>query len=58
MSGRRVGEIWYTAETEAPLPILVKWLFTSERLLIQVHPNDAQARAGHAVRHRRVLVCC
>ena len=45
MSGRRVGEIWYSADTEAPLPILVKWLFTSERLSIQVHPDDAQARA-------------
>ncbi len=45
LSGRRVGEIWYSAETEAPLPILVKWLFTSERLSIQVHPNDAQAQA-------------
>jgi mannose-6-phosphate isomerase len=44
-SGRRVGEIWYSAKAEAPLPILVKWLFTSERLSIQVHPNDAQARA-------------
>lgn len=45
MSDRRVGEIWYTADTGAPLPILVKWLFTSERLSIQVHPDDAHARA-------------
>jgi mannose-6-phosphate isomerase len=45
LSGRRVGEIWYSADTEAPLPILVKWLFTSERLSIQVHPDDAQAHA-------------
>ena len=45
MSGRRVGEILYSADTEAPLPILVKWLFTSERLSIQVHPDDAQAHA-------------
>lgn len=45
MHGRRVGEIWYSADTEVPLPILVKWLFTSERLSIQVHPDDAQARA-------------
>jgi mannose-6-phosphate isomerase len=46
LRGRRVGEIWYSAETKAPLPILVKWLFTSERLSIQVHPNDAQAQAS------------
>lgn len=44
MSGCRIGEIWYSAETEASLPILVKWLFTSERLSIQVHPNDVQAQ--------------
>ena len=45
LSGRRVGEIWYSADTNVPLPILVKWLFTSERLSIQVHPDDAQAHA-------------
>jgi len=58
MHGRRIGEIWYSADTEAPLPILVKWLFTSERLSIQVHPDDAQARARHALWQRRMLVCC
>lgn len=45
LSGGRVGEIWYSANTDVPLPILVKWLFTSERLSIQVHPDDAQAHA-------------
>lgn len=39
-----IGEVWYNQAAGA-LPILVKWLFTSERLSIQVHPNDAQARA-------------
>lgn len=41
--GRKIGEVWFDAP-DGPLPILVKWLFTSERLSIQVHPNDAQAR--------------
>lgn len=45
LSGCHVGEIWYSAETEVPLPILVKLFFTSERLSIQVHPKDAQAQA-------------
>lgn len=45
LSGRRIGEIWYSADTNVPLPILVKWLFTSERLSIQVHPDNAQAQA-------------
>lgn len=43
-SGRRVGEVWYDFP-DASLPVLVKWLFTSERLSIQVHPDDEQARA-------------
>lgn len=41
----KIGEIWFDA-IEQSLPILVKWLFTSERLSIQVHPNDAQAYAA------------
>lgn len=45
MGGRRIGEIWYEGDGPEPLPILVKWLFTSEKLSIQVHPNDTQARA-------------
>jgi mannose-6-phosphate isomerase len=41
--GDPIGEIWFEDEAEAPL--LVKYLFTSERLSIQVHPDDAAARA-------------
>ncbi|WP_397594331.1 class I mannose-6-phosphate isomerase [Sphingorhabdus sp.] len=44
LGGRQIGEIWYEAPDGAPLPILVKWLFTSEKLSIQVHPSDAQAQ--------------
>lgn len=43
-SGRKIGEIWFDDEG-ANLPILVKYLFTSEKLSIQVHPSDEQARA-------------
>ena len=39
-----VGEIWF-ADDAAP-DLLVKYLFTSEKLSIQVHPDDALARAG------------
>ena len=38
-----VGEIWFEPPADAPL--LVKYLFTAERLSIQVHPDDAAARA-------------
>jgi mannose-6-phosphate isomerase len=35
-----IGEVWYLAEHE--LPLLVKLLFTSERLSVQVHPDDGE----------------
>lgn len=41
--GQRIGEVWFTGG--ANLPLLVKYIFTSERLSIQVHPNDEQAQA-------------
>jgi mannose-6-phosphate isomerase len=40
--GARIGEVWFTGAGDVPL--LAKYLFTSERLSIQVHPNDEQAR--------------
>ncbi|MEA3032059.1 MAG: mannose-6-phosphate isomerase [Sphingomonadales bacterium] len=44
-SGRLVGEIWFEAPDGRPMPLLVKYLFTSEKLSVQVHPDDAHARA-------------
>jgi mannose-6-phosphate isomerase len=41
--GQRIGEIWFT--DGAGLPLLAKYIFTSERLSIQVHPDDEQAQA-------------
>jgi mannose-6-phosphate isomerase len=35
-----VGEAWYL--TDQDLPLLVKLLFTSERLSVQVHPDDGE----------------
>lgn len=44
--GRRVGEIWFQDPAETtPMALLVKYLFTSENLSIQVHPDDDDARA-------------
>lgn len=43
---RRIGEIWFSHPAGDDAPILVKFLFTSERLSIQVHPDDAPARAA------------
>jgi mannose-6-phosphate isomerase len=39
-SEKRIGEVWYLAPEE--LPILVKLLFTTERLSVQVHPADGE----------------
>jgi len=42
-AGKRIGEVWLTGDGD--LPLLAKYIFTSERLSIQVHPDDEQARA-------------
>lgn len=39
-----IGEIWFES-AGAPLDLLIKYLFTSEKLSIQVHPSDEQAAA-------------
>jgi mannose-6-phosphate isomerase len=44
--GRRIGEIWLAPPVGDAASILVKFLFTSERLSIQVHPDDAAAQAA------------
>ncbi|MEJ7926483.1 class I mannose-6-phosphate isomerase [Sphingobium sp. AN641] len=45
-AGRRIGEVWFDRDGDEALPLLVKYIFTSERLSIQVHPDDVQARAA------------
>ena len=42
---RAIGEIWFDDVDGPPAPLLVKFLFTSEKLSIQVHPDDATAQA-------------
>ncbi|MBA3676694.1 MAG: class I mannose-6-phosphate isomerase [Sphingosinicella sp.] len=47
-NGEPVGEIWFEDPRGSDPELLVKYLFTSERLSIQVHPDDEAARrAGH-----------
>ncbi len=43
--GRRIGEIWFEHPAGDAAPLMVKFLFTSERLSIQVHPDDEAAQA-------------
>jgi mannose-6-phosphate isomerase len=44
-TGERIGEVWFEPPPELP-GLLVKYLFTSEKLSVQVHPSDAQAEAA------------
>jgi mannose-6-phosphate isomerase len=39
----KIGEVWF--EAGPGFPLLVKFIFTSEKLSIQVHPDDTYAKA-------------
>lgn len=43
----RIGEIWFEPPDELP-DLLVKYLFTSEKLSVQVHPSDDNAQSHEA----------
>lgn len=43
--GEPVGEVWFQTPGDTVPDLLVKYLFTSEKLSVQVHPDDAQAHA-------------
>jgi mannose-6-phosphate isomerase len=42
--GKRIGEIWFEPPRDLP-QLLVKYIFTSEKLSVQVHPTDEQTEA-------------
>lgn len=44
-AGQRIGEIWFEPPPELP-QLLIKYIFTSEKLSVQVHPSDAQTQAA------------
>jgi len=44
-SPNKIGEVWF--EGAGHLPLLIKFLFTTEKLSVQVHPNDDYAREHH-----------
>ena len=48
--GAPLGEIWFENTEGQNYPLLVKYLFTSERLSIQVHPDDEAARRAGQLR--------
>jgi mannose-6-phosphate isomerase len=44
-AGKRIGEIWFVPPRDLP-ELLIKYIFTSEKLSVQVHPSDAQTEAA------------
>ena len=54
-AGERIGEIWFEPPPEVP-QVLVKYLFTSEKLSVQVHPSDFNALPGEAGKEECWLV--
>jgi len=42
--GKRIGEIWFEPPEALP-DLLVKYLFTSEKLSVQCHPTNSQTQA-------------
>ena len=38
-----IGEVWFQAPGDTTPDLLIKYLFTSQPLSVQVHPNDEQA---------------
>lgn len=43
--GKRIGELWFEPPSEQS-DLLVKYLFTSEKLSVQVHPSNTNALPG------------
>ncbi len=41
---RKIGEIWFQPPKNITLDLMIKYLFTSEKLSIQVHPSERIAR--------------
>jgi mannose-6-phosphate isomerase len=44
-TGAKIGEVWFEGAGE--LPVLVKFIFTTEKLSVQVHPDDDYASRHH-----------
>lgn len=43
----KIGEVWLEGPKGESLPLLIKFLFTTEALSVQVHPKDEYARTHH-----------
>lgn len=43
-AGQPIGEIWFDAGDDRQQELLVKYIFTNEKLSVQVHPDDDEGR--------------
>ncbi|HVF95259.1 MAG TPA: class I mannose-6-phosphate isomerase [Sphingomonas sp.] len=43
--GAPIGEVWFQQPGDSSPEMLIKYLFTGEKLSVQVHPDDEQAHA-------------
>jgi mannose-6-phosphate isomerase len=50
IGAKKIGEVWFEGPGSLELPLLVKFLFTSGKLSVQVHPDDAYAARAHGSR--------
>lgn len=48
--GKRIGEIWFDPPAELP-DLLVKYIFTSQKLSVQCHPSDTQTTKAGTGKH-------
>ena len=48
--GPAIGEVWFQQPGDTTPDLLIKYLFTSQPLSVQVHPNDDQAHARNLPR--------
>src|SRR5579885_2158701 len=44
---QKIGEVWFHDDA---IPLLVKFIFTTEKLSVQVHPDDEYAGKHHGSR--------
>lgn len=44
-AGEPIGEVWFQEPGDSTPDLLIKYLFTGEKLSVQVHPDDEQAHA-------------
>lgn len=56
-AGRKIGEVWFESGDGRDLPLIVKYIFTGDRLSILAHPSDVQAMDKGLPRGKEEIWC-